>query len=173
MKTLTLLVLCCVCSILSSAQTAARNTFYLEAGGASIFYSLNYDRLLGKQESHKFAVRGGVMYLFLPGSPNRQMYGVPVGFSWLKKQSRNYFELGISCAGIGDYYGSSVVNSMNRDFVLIPSVRGGIRHQPASGGWFWNALLQFSVIAVNDMEEEASPEISYLPMASVGVGYSF
>jgi len=47
-----------------------RNTFFLEAGGNTFFYSLNYDRQLKVAEKWRLVGRIGVMYVNTFKHPN-------------------------------------------------------------------------------------------------------
>ncbi|SDL36861.1 hypothetical protein SAMN05421823_105316 [Catalinimonas alkaloidigena] len=177
----------CFCAFLLFSLTAksqsadvARNTVYFEAGGAAFFYSLNYERLLFKSSDQNLAVRVG-----FTGVPmfdrRRHVLGVPVGASYLNRlrASNKYLELGVSVAGLLDRYDSTpepqTAGYERNELVAIPSIRAGLRKQPQGRGLFWNALLQASLLAVDDASHFsfAQAEKQVLPFLSAGLGYSF
>ena len=170
-------------SVTSNGQELKRNTIYLEAGGASFFYSINYDRLIFDNDEKNLVARIGVMYLPLFNDLERVFVGVPVSISYINRTRKNFFEFGISASAISDTYYAGTFDSFGNlgvsdiyieDLVLIGSTRIGIRHQPSENRLFWNTLFQFSLIVVGDQNDFSSPfEISTMPLLSIGVGYSF
>lgn len=160
----------------TKAQNITKNNVYFEIGGASLFYSMNYERLMFKSDKNNISVRIGIMYLNFFNDTERTMSGVPIGVSYLKKIRKKYLEVGLSGSMIYDsYYLNSNVEEPHhiQDLVLMPSIRAGIRHQPKVGGLFWNALLQYSVTAVDNINNFNNSEINSFPMVSFGVGYTF
>lgn len=155
-------------------QVLKRNTFYLEAGGASFFYSVNYDRLFTLNERNAIATRIGFMYVNTFNDVARRMFGVPVGISYLRKLRKNFLEFGITGAGILDRYysGTPFRDPTIEERVYIPSLKLGIRHVPHSKHFFWNAAIQYSMIFLSDRRSRISHSHS-LPLPSLGVGYSF
>ena len=157
-------------------QEITRNNVYFEIGGASMFYSVNYERLLLKSDQNNLAVRAGILYLNFFDDRDRVISGVPVSISYLKKLRKNYLEVGLSGSVMYDsYYLYPLIGERIhiQDLVLMPSIRLGIRHQPKSAGFFWNALLQYSLTAVGDMNYKGFPEVNSFPFLSIGVGYAF
>lgn len=157
-------------------QEITRNNVYFEIGGASMFYSVNYERLLLKSDQNNLAVRVGLMYLNYFDDKDRAISGVPVSISYLKKLRKNFLEVGVSGSVMYDsYYLSLPIEEPwhIQDLVLMPSIRLGIRHQPKSAGFFWNTLLQYSLTAVGYIKEFNDLEINSFPFLSIGVGYAF
>jgi len=157
-------------------QEITRSNLYFEIGGASMFYSINYERLLLKSDQNNLAVRVGLMYLNFFDDGDRAISSVPVSISYLKKLRKNYLEVGLSGSVMYDsYYLYPLIEERIHieDLVLMPSIRLGIRHQPGPAGFFWNALLQYSLTAVGSINEFNNPEINSFPFLSIGVGYAF
>jgi len=184
MRILTLIILTMYLSFEgANAQELKRNTFYFEAGGASLFYSINYDRLLKNNDERNIAIRMGVMYLNMFNDNQRVFKGIPLGISYLERIKKNFIEFGISVSAISDTYypdfsysfgNSGISSELTNDLVLMGSLRIGIRHQPSDSRFFWNALFQNSFLIVGEMDDFSAPfEESYLPFVSFGAGYSF
>ncbi len=156
-----------------------RNNVFFEAGGAAFFYSINYERLLLKKADHNLGVRVGFSYLNLFDDRGRQFTGLPVGISYLKKLKNKFLETGLSFSGLIDQYDIPRADNVNsraiKELVLIPSFRLGIRKQPIKPGLFWNALLQYSLVAVDDYKTYKwdDAERNSIPFLSLGLGYAF
>ncbi len=164
-------------SSIARSQEITRNNVFLEVGGASMFYSINYERLLFNNTERNLSVRFGQMFLILKNDGiNRYMIGFPVGVSYLKRINKNFFEAGISVSTIYDTYDLAGINGeildTVQDFIIMPSIRSGIRHQPYNNGFYWNALIQFSMVAFGDIDN-FQPQYTAFPFISIGLGYSF
>lgn len=157
----------------TNAQMLKRSTIYLEAGGASFFYSLNYDCLYQLKNEDAISLRAGFMYINTFNDESRRTTGVPVGISYLRRLRKNFLELGITNAAILDRYRSFLPGEgAVSEIVLIPSAKLGIRHQPMHKHLFWNAAIQYSFIFIGDRNRPIQESHS-LPMVSLGIGYSF
>ncbi len=114
-----------------------KNTFFVEVGGSSYWYSLNYDRILKNQRKIRLSGRIGIMYI-PPLAEPRQYIGIPLEFSWLKGSPPNHFEIGIGVTTILDaimYPDSLRFYSL----ILQSSLRIGYRFQKSEGGFFFKA----------------------------------
>ena len=161
--------------ILSNAQELRRNNVYFELAGASMFYSMNYERLWLDNDEYNITTRAGIMYIYLFNDEERTIAGVPIGASYLKKLKKYYFEIGVSFSVIRDTYHLDLGNSetLNIDeLVLMPSIRAGLRHQPTDKRLFWNILAQVSLMAHGETQQY-QPYIRVFPLISFGIGYSF
>ena len=162
-----------------SQNPLTRNNVFFEAGGAAFFYSVNYERLLLNKVDHNLGIRAGFSYINLFDERGRQFTGLPVGISYLKRIKNKFLETGLSFSGIIDKYDIPSTDNINKrsikDLVLIPSFRIGIRKQPVQSGLFWNALLQYSLVAVDDYETYKwdDSERNSIPFLSLGLGYAF
>ena len=164
----------------------------LEAGGASLIYSINYDRLLKPNGNKNLAIRTGFMYINFSNEQERKMIGIPVGVSYLEGRKKNFLEIGITASAIIDRYSLYCFdrcpgyNPHHEDFILLCGLKIGLRHQPSKGRFFWNVGFQNTFVIVNDsvsyFRSIAEPEIfkfenalfrSYFPYLSVGAGISF
>ena len=174
MKRLIILILVGI-PILTKAQELKRNNVYLELAGASMFYSINYERLWLDNNEHNIATRGGLMYIYLFDEQKRTIAGVPISISYIKSLSKHFFEVGVSFSAIRDTY-YLMVNDTETLFidelVLMPSIRAGLRHQPSEKKLFWNILAQASLMAHGETANY-EPYIKFFPMISFGIGYSF
>jgi hypothetical protein len=177
MKSILVFILVVLFVTPSRSQEITRNNVYLEIGGASLFYSINYERLMFKSAENNMAVRLGVMYLYSFDERERQIRGVPLSFSYLKRIKKNYFEIGLSGSAIYDTYNilnqSGEITDYAEELIIMPSIRAGIRHQPSANGFYWNALLQYSLTAVGKPGGDFNPSTNSFPFISIGLGYSF
>ena len=160
----------------AKSQGLTRNNVVLEIGGASIFYSINYERLLLKNTDSNIAVRIGGMFFVLKND-NQRYQGVPIGISYLKKVKKNFFEVGFSASAIYiTTHKTSIYSTEDQYLLITPSIRLGIRHQPNTKGLYLNGLIQFSLLADYDLRVyQYTQEVDYtfFPFASFGIGYSF
>lgn len=162
-------------SLAQSETTIPRNNVYFEVGGAAFFYSFNYERLLFNNAEKNVALRIGTLLMPKMGKNRRNIQGIPIGASYIRKMKKLYYEAGISFAALRDNYEIGSDNLVIDDLVTVTSLRGGIRKQPNKNGLFWNALLQASAVFVYDYQDfnVANAEKSVIPMISFGIGYSF
>ena len=136
-----------------------------------MFYSVNYERVLLRNTENNIAVRIGGMYLPTKNDGSiRQMSGSVFGISYLKRITKNFFEIGCAASAIYDTY--DLTSGTVQDLAIIRSVRAGIRHQPREKGLYWNALAQISLVSFGDVND-FRPDHYFLPFASFGIGYGF
>jgi hypothetical protein len=144
-------------STLLYSQEIKQNNVYLEIAGASMFYSVNYERLWFNNGEQNMTTRLGLMYLYTFDERERAIRGTPLSISYLRKIKKNYFEAGISFAVMRDTYPMFDQNKEQTgevdELILMPSLRIGIRHQPVDTNFFWNVLAQASLIAFGDTDD--------------------
>lgn len=174
MKIIIIIHLLVILPVLIVAQGIKQNNVYLEIAGASMYYSVNYERLWLDNENYNISTRAGLMYIPFFDDQSRTIVGIPIGASYLKKLSKDYLELGISFSVIRDTYNIHINNSDTfiDELILMPSIRAGLRHQPTDTKLFWNILAQASMMAHSETERD-EPYIEFLPLFSLGIGYSF
>jgi hypothetical protein len=147
-------------------EREANNALYVELLGASLFYSINYDRRIGD-----LALRGGLMYFSVSSGVNSEgesasasWLGFPLSVSYNIGSMKHNFEVG---AGITiHHFGGSVstlgVESSGSATVVMGHGILGYRYQPPQTGFFLRAGL--------------SPVIGsgvFLPWPHVGLGATF
>jgi hypothetical protein len=115
---------------------------YLEAGGAGLSYSFNYDRRFKGDKG--LGIRGGLSYI--SREDDVKMFSAPLQLNYLMGKGVNFFELG---AGVTYFYlddylycsGLPGCNSGESEFLLPVKTKGdvmatftfGFRHQPKNG----------------------------------------
>jgi hypothetical protein len=114
----------------TSYKKIKHHSVYVELGGNSIVYSLNYDYTFSLSESTKLAIGAGFEYLimnssFFSNSPYSAHQDKPFLFitpavNLLCGKKSHHLELGISAI-----------------YLALPSARIGYRYQPAKGGFFF------------------------------------
>jgi len=150
MKNIYTLNLTCILFLSSTtfAQTITLNlptkpmsSIYLEAGGAGLSYSVNFDsRFKGE---NGWGWRGGLSYI--SRTDDLKMYSVPFQINYLLGTRTNFLELGagVTYFYLDDYlyYNSGFSSSDESEFILPVKTRGdlmatftfGFRHQPRNG----------------------------------------
>ena len=126
----------------SNGTSIKRNTFFVEAGGNTFFYSLNYDRLLKVKDTWRLSGRVGAMYVNTFNNQKRNIFAIPIEVSYLRGKRTNFFEVGFGISGYHDHYSFNdpslpVRENQVREFALITALRIGYRHQKPEGGLFY------------------------------------
>ena len=112
--------------ITSSDKKLKPHSIYVELGGNSIFYSLNYDYLFSLSENGKLAVGAGLEYLTMGSYDNsyaplsKSFLLVTPAVNLLLGKKSHHLEVGMSAI-----------------YFSIPSARIGYRYQPAKGGFLF------------------------------------
>src|SRR5262245_32793587 len=117
-------------------------SIFLEAGGAGLSYSFNYDRRWKGDKG--FGIRGGLSYI--SREDDVKMFSAPIQVNYLMGKGVNFFELG---AGVTYFYlddylycsGLPGCSSDESEFLLPVKTKGdvmatftfGFRHQPKNG----------------------------------------
>ncbi len=155
-----------------------KNTVYLEVLGNAPLYSINFDRILSKQNKRATAGRVGLMVY--PAS-DYFLLSFPLEMNILFGQGKGYFELG---SGFTPFYhrwlsrsftnaNGNIVDFSSRDaWFGGVSLRVGYRRQKPEGGFFYRLgftpMLFFSVDENVEVEENG-----ILPWGGLSIGYTF
>ena len=130
-----------------------RNSVYLELGGNSMLYSINYDHTMQLSQKVKLAVGGGLEYL-TDISVNNTSYGTSFcltpSANFLFGRSSHHFE-----TGLGLFYPLSAG-------IILPSARLGYRYQPRHSGFLFRAGFTPFITSGG-----------ILPWAGLSFGYTF
>lgn len=145
------------------AQGVAQNSVYLEAGGANLFYSINYDRFIFKNEKNNVGARVGAMYW--PFTKGSSYASFPFGLSVFHKMKTNYLELGGTNSAIYRFTGGSAGK-----YITLKSIKFGVRHQASEKGLFWALHFQYSRFS-RSLDDHIS--FGWIPGGGAGIGYSF
>lgn len=150
------------------------NTFYAEAFGNGVFYSLNYDRVLRHYNFIASSISTGVSVM--PKSDDFLMVALPVSFNGLFGGGSHFFEIGIV---LTPYYlrtpfdfitthidpvteetsqTSNIQGTHNFYLSLTPKI--GYRFQQPNGGLFAKVNLTFP-LGLNPRLEEDETEGNY------------
>jgi hypothetical protein len=148
-----------------------KNTIFLELGGNSPFYSLNYDRIVLEKPKLKLAARIGAMYVdntnnFLSSIKNHN-YSLPLELSFLKGRNNHNLEIGI---GATPYFREYVEETRNDEFFIAPFGRIGYRYQKENGGVFFKAGFT-PIIRFKKDWESYNPKYVY-PWGGLAIGYT-
>ena len=182
MRTLLLLLVCisirCSCYAQDAAKTPnqsiSKNTLFAEVWGNSIFYSINYDRILINQEKWKFTGRLGFGYYYVRDR-KYSVLSFPSEFTFLIGRSKHFFETGL---GVSDY-----VETSSREYYYFPDdkalhsvylfCRFGYRYQRPQGGFFLKAGLT-PLVALTDAARYPFNYSEFFGVfGGVGIGYTF
>ena len=180
-----------------------RNTIYADWFGQSVFYSLNYDRLIrvNKKVKRSFSIGLG----FWPSEWISVMASVPISYNFVFGNKNGHLELGFGLTMFtkeeyrntyidvyDNHYDYSYV--VRRDYNLLIFSKIGYRYQKVRGGIFFRAyfspMANFLHIARPIKFKERpefnipasysvfypifyDPDLRVVPWAGVSFGYSF
>jgi hypothetical protein len=155
----------------SKARITAPSSIYLEIGGAGIFYSINYDRLL----TNNVALRFGFGYFGVPFLAS--LTAVPLTLSWFpfsNSTSPNKLEIGAGFdyinATVTPFFGDTPTRTGSA--VCLTGILG-YRYQAPDGGFMFRAA--FTPILFTD-ELQSLVGISnanFAPWAGISFGTGF
>lgn len=163
----------------SDINTSSRNTFFIEAGGNTYLYSLNYDRLLTLKSNFKISGRVGIMY-FNSFSKNKiNLTGVPIEFSFLRGKGNNFFEVGLGVAGVyfsrNNYHQGQLMDT-DKTLSVISTFRIGYRHQKIEGGMFYKiGFTPMASFGFDLSQSDPNPEdknYKILPWMGASIGWT-
>ena len=141
----------------------ALNAYYLEIGGNSDSYSLNYDRIVYQRNIFKAAVRAGVgtNLFFQEGEPGVYPI-VPIEAVGMVGASQNHVEFGL---GYTRRFTDHPDLLQNMYFARV-----GLRYQQPRGG----LLVRFAVTPFISPENKSdTPGVAVVPRFGLSVGRSF
>ncbi len=166
----------------------SRNAIYVGVLGPAIPGSINYERIITKNEVFNIATKFGGFYSKFPNYNELNIANGSFEFNFLFGRSSHLFEMGIGWAG---YYGSFYSEEeLKTKMYGIPTSTFGMhyRFQKPTHGIFFKAGFTASTIlafASNDLTELAignaiifgldklTGEKPNFSLFSLGVGYSF
>lgn len=156
------------------------STFFIEAGGNTFFYSLNYDRLLKVADKWRLAGRVGAMYLNTFTAQNRNIFAIPIEFSYLRGKQNNFFEVGLGFTAYYDRYSYNnpsipIRDNEVKDLIPMAVLRIGYRHQKPDGGLFYKVgltPLAGIVLDVRQGADNSSPERFAEPWGGAAIGWT-
>ncbi len=143
----------------------ARNSVQLSFGGAGVYFSVNYERLLWSSPAWNAAVKTGFGTSISPAlSPPE--FTVPLGGTVLYGKGNSKFDMGLSLTGylMWQYDHEMEQRSMELRPLIIPSL--AYRFQKSEGGFMFRAGLS-SLIHINGIST------TFAPWVDLGVGYAF
>ena len=164
----------------------SKNTFFIEALGNSLFYSLNYDKILFQKRNLFISNRIGIFYL--PAGGGNYKFGIPLEINFLLGKKQHFFEsgLGISYLYFDDFYW--LTDGQGQIFEIVDQKinwvfitgRIGYRYQKPNGGFFFRVGFTplFQIIDKRKdkyygMYAQPGPSMSILPFGGIGIGYTF
>lgn len=165
----------------SEYDRTANNSFFVEAGGPGLLYSLNYERAV----ENDFGVRIGFSYTSFSasassggssGSASATFVTVPVIVSYLGIGSgNNMLELGIGGTGIyasGAASGTGIAASGSGMTALATAIIG-YRRQPVNGGFQFRVGIE--ALAGKGLSLSSNPDpnaFGVLPWMYMSFGFS-
>lgn len=128
------------------------NSIYVEIGGNSGAYSINYDYTFSLSESTKLAVGTGLgcyfnihSYAEEPAPTKKNLFFITPAANFMFGKKSHYFETGVSLL-----------------LFQVPTLRVGYRYQPAKGGY----MFRFGFTPIIS-------ELSIIPWGGISIGYTF
>ncbi len=174
-----LLVLC----VISTFAQEKRNSVYIEGGGNTVYYSVNYDRLFDLSSKLKLAPRIGFMYL-----PMDKIYEVndngdyripiEVNLLWSNSETpKNFVEggLGVSLISIEENvtYVLTGQNGTRNAMGKVYTLRLGFRHQKQTGGFMYRIGLLVPVAQDEYSNKRFGDDIFYRIYGGLSLGFTF
>lgn len=147
-----------------------KNTVYFETGGLALTpLSINYDRIISKQENIYFNVTTG--FGFNNNQSNKRLLSIPFYFNISTgSNKKNHFEIGIGLTYLNNKFKNKTEN------VIYSGVKIGYKYQSDRplffkiGGNFFNRIKTF------DKNYKSSPFEDFsliVNIAYLSLGYSF
>ena len=161
------------------------NAVYIEAGGNTLIYSVNYDRIIPISTQFRLAPRVGFSYFPYTSKNNNRDYTnirIPLELNllWGKTQtSRNFVEAGFGLSLIGliggyktDSQGNITSEIVNKN-AKVGVIRLGYRYQKPKGGLMFRAGALIPVSQDEYSEQKMGDDIFYRIYGGLSLGYSF
>ncbi|WP_316773138.1 hypothetical protein [Pedobacter frigiditerrae] len=172
------------CINLSGAQEIKKNSLYVELGGNTVLYSVNYDRIIPLSTRFKLAPRVGFEYV--PRNiKNGSTYGnwsfpIEVNLLYAKRsESKNFLEggFGLSLFNIVDNYKYNNDRTEIIDTEIktakITTLRLGFRHQKPTGGFMYRAGLLVRLSQDEFSKQRVGDDLFFVIWPGASLGYSF
>lgn len=149
----------------SGTTRRARNAVQLSFGGAGVYFSLTYERLLITGPAWNGGVKTG-LGTSISSALSPPEFSLPLGGFVLYGKGNSKLDLGLSFTGymMWQHDLESDGRFMELQPLIIPSL--AYRFQKNAGGWMFRAGLS-SIIHIN------STTPAYSPWMDLGVGYGF
>jgi hypothetical protein len=158
-------------------EPEAQNAVYLEGGGPSVFFAVNYDRRFSG-----FAGRFGLGYLHWSssrsdvagtGGSSKSILSVPLSISYLGSRLRSHmFEAGLGASVYfeKDTYAPNLdrtyLGRTQTDLYLLPNFFLGYRLQPPAGGF----VLRTGLSLLVSTDERAFYRLPLVPWPYLAMG---
>lgn len=162
--------------VAGSEQRDANNSFFLEAGGPGLLYSVNYERVL----ENDFGLRVGFSYTSFSASAgsssaSASFMAIPVIASYLGLREGNHIlELGGGATAI--YFNgagsSGVVAGSGSGLTALGTAMIGYRRQPVNGGFQFRVGLEALVGKGLSFSNPDPNSFGVLPWMYMSLGFS-
>lgn len=164
-----LVFLCTTAFSQSSQNDVSRNSFYFEAFGTAILYSLNYDRLLVVKERSSLAGRIGFTYVPKIENPEHGP-GLNIEIVGLWGASNHHLEIGSGSTFFYLVQNEESYSPQSTSLFLLTN-RVGYRFQKREGGLLFR--IGFTpLFAINVDKDISSFDRSFYPMGGMSIGYT-
>ncbi|WP_316782765.1 hypothetical protein [Pedobacter frigiditerrae] len=171
------------CINLSVAQEIKKNSIYVELGGNTVLYSVNYDRIIPLSTRFKLAPRVGFEYIprSLKNFPTYGNWSFPLELNVLygkNKESKSFLEagFGLSMFNIVSKYKQKDNGELIDTEVKaakITMLRFGFRHQKPTGGFMYRAGLLVRLSQDEFSKQRVGDDLFFVIWPGASLGYSF
>lgn len=169
LSTLTL----CICTFFASAQAETdieppkfrNSSVYLELGGSSLIYSLNFEHSIPINERTRFNVGVGASYFRFEFFGTGEILSFPINATFLLGGGRHKFE-----TGFGASHGfSNDPDQLNFEplYFGTPNIVAGYRYENEDGFLFRAAISGMALITI----EESGLDGMVIPYPKLSFGY--
>lgn len=156
-KSVLLFVLFMIATVMYAQQRA--QSFFVEAGGIGLPYSLSYDTRLNNGRNDGIGLRAGVGGYAID---DEKMITIPLQVNWLLGKEKSFFELGIGatflhydgygyyddytcgpngCFPTGKKYAGDFILPISTTNSFMGTLNFGYRKQPVGSGFTWKAAI--------------------------------
>jgi len=180
-------------SFYSFSQSTAKNSLYLELGGAAGLYSINYERMIS--EGSNVDINARIGFAVVPFRDREVLvdwdidniaYAFPIGVNFVFGDKKNHFETGLAYSIVFDgrvaYDGYAKTNGEFIEIVNLRVERGvghylipkiGYRYQKAEGGLIFKVNATPFIIIDDALDSSSSNTNRVLFWLGVSVGKAF
>ena len=143
-----------------------KNSLQLELMGPTVFYSLNYERILINGERLKTSAQLGISY-YPPSTGVRDLW-IPIGINEIISFGNHHLEVGLGYLPVREALRDSDLEVIEWEWSHMVNGRIGYRYQKPDG----RLIIRADFTPVLEIQNLGSGD-AFHPLGGVSVGYSF
>ncbi len=143
-----------------------KNSFQLELMGPTVFYSLNYERILINGERFKTSAQLGISY-YPPSTGMRDLW-IPIGINEIISFGNHHLEVGLGYLPVREALRDSEMEAVEWEWSHMLNGRIGYRYQKPDG----RLIIRADFTPVFEIGYMSGGD-GFHPLGGVSVGYCF